>query len=76
VPRIKRLIQGNIKTDNFKDVWDNKYKEFRTIDRTKCKHCEKCKFWDFCLGGAYHTWNFEENIQNKCPYEMIYFDKN
>jgi hypothetical protein len=27
------------------------------------------------LGWAYHTWNFEENIQNKCPYEMIYFDK-
>ncbi len=73
VPRIKRLIQGNIKTDNFKDVWDNKYKEFRTIDRTKCNHCEKCKFWDFCLGGPYHTWNFEENRQNKCPYEMIYF---
>lgn len=73
VPRIKRLIQGNIKIDNFKDVWDNKYKEFRTIDRTKCEHCEKCKFWDFCLGGPYHTWNFEENIQNICPYEMIYF---
>ena len=76
VPRIKRLIQWNIKTDNFKDVWDNKYKEFRTMDRTKCEHCEKCKFWDFCLGWPYHTWNFEENIQNKCPYEMIYSDKN
>lgn len=75
VPRINSLIQWNIKTDNFKDVWDNKYKEFRTLDRTRCEHCEKCKFWDFCLGWAYHTWNFEENIQNKCPYEMIYFDK-
>lgn len=72
VPRIKSLIQGNIKTDNFKDVWNNKYKEFRTLDRTKCEHCEKCKLWDFCLGGPYHTWNFEENRQNKCLYEMIY----
>ena len=72
VPRIKSLIQGNIRTDNFKDIWDNKYKEFRTNDRTKCGECEKCKYWDYCLGGAYHTWNFEENKQNKCVYNMIY----
>ena len=72
VPRIKSLIQGNIRTDNFKDVWENKYKEFRTNDRTKCDECEKCKYWDYCLGGAYHTWNFEENRQNKCTYNMIY----
>ena len=71
VPRIKSLIQGNIKKDNFKDVWDNKYKEFRTKDRTKCDECEKCKYWDYCLGGAYHTWDFEENKQNKCTYNMI-----
>lgn len=72
VPRIKELIQGNIKTDNFKDVWDNKYKEFRTKERTKCTKCEQCEWWDFCLGGGYHTWNFEENIQNKCPFDMMY----
>ena len=71
VPRIKSLMQGNIRTDNFKDVWDNKYKEFRTKDRTKCAECENCEWWNFCLGGAYHTWNFEENSQNKCPYNMI-----
>lgn len=72
VPRIKRLIQGNIRTDNFKDVWDNKYKEFRTEDRTKCEKCEKCEYWKYCLGGAYHTWNFTDNEQNKCTYSMIY----
>lgn len=72
VPRIKHLIQGNIRTDNFKKVWENKYKEFRTKDRTKCEKCEKCEWWNYCLGGAYHTWNFEENKQNKCPYNMIH----
>ncbi len=71
VPRIKELIQGNIRTDNFKNVWDNKYKEFRTKERTKCDECEKCGYWDYCLGGAYHTWNFDENKQNKCTYNMI-----
>ena len=71
VPRIPSLIQGNIKQDNFKEIWDNKYKEFRNKDRTKCDKCSKCEFWEYCLGGAYHTWNFENNEQNKCIYNMI-----
>jgi len=71
VPRIKRFIQGNIRTDNFKDVWDNKYQEFRNKDRTKCEECGKCEWWEYCLGGAFHTWNFNENKQNKCTYKMI-----
>jgi radical SAM protein with 4Fe4S-binding SPASM domain len=71
VPRQKDLIQGNIKVDNFKEVWDNKYEFFRNKERTKCDECEKCTWWDYCLGGAMHTWNFEESIQNKCPYKMM-----
>ena len=71
VPRMKRLIQGNIKADNFKDIWNNKYKEFRTKNRTECDKCEKCEYWDYCLGGAYHTWDFTNNEQNKCTYNMI-----
>ena len=71
VPRRKELIQGNIRTDNFKDVWDNKYKQFRNKERTKCSSCEKCENWEYCLGGSFHTWNFEDNSQNKCVYKMI-----
>lgn len=71
VPRIKRFIQGNIKTDNFNNVWNNKYKEFRDKNRTKCEECGKCEYWEYCLGGAFHTWNFNKNIQNKCTYNMI-----
>ena len=71
VPRMENLIQGNIRKDNFAEVWDKKYKEFRGIDRTKCDECGNCEEWDYCLGGAYHTWNFEENMQNRCPYKMI-----
>lgn len=74
VPRKKELIQGNIKVDNFKEVWDNKYKEFRNKDRTKCKRCEECKYWEYCLGGSLHTWNFEKNIQNRCVYSILYND--
>lgn len=71
VPRIKKFIQGNVRTDNFKDVWDNKYKEFRDKNRTKCEKCSKCEHWEYCLGGAFHTWNFINDYQNKCTYNMI-----
>lgn len=72
VPRVKELIQGNIRNDNFADIWNNKYKEFRTKNRTKCNKCESCEYWEYCLGGAYHTWDFNGNKQNKCTYNMIY----
>ena len=72
VPRKKEFIQGNIRVDNFKEVWDNKYQIFRNKDRTKCQECAECKYWEYCLGGAFHTWNFDENLQNKCTYKMIY----
>lgn len=72
VPRRKELIQGNIRTDNFKDAWDNKYKEFRNKNRTKCSSCEQCEYWEYCLGGSFHTWDFNKNVQNKCTYKMIY----
>lgn len=75
VQRRKELIQGNIRNDNFKYIWDNKYKEFRKKDRTKSKECEECEYWNYCLGGAYHTWNFENNCQNKCTYNMIHNKK-
>lgn len=71
VPKRPELIQGNIRVDNFAEVWQNKYKEFRSGDRTTCEYCNKCEHWEYCLGGAYHTWNFEKNLQESCPYDMI-----
>lgn len=75
VPRMKKLVQGNIKTDNFKEVWDNKYKEFRNNHRTTCESCQKCDYWDYCLGGSFHTWNFEKQEQNKCVYKILKEEK-
>ena len=71
VPRKKELIQGNIKKDRFYDIWNNKYEFFRKKDRIKCESCNNCENWEYCLGGSLHTWNFENNIQNKCVYKII-----
>ena len=71
VPRRKELIQGNIKTDNFLDVWMNKYEPFRNELRTSNENCLKCVHWSYCGGDSMHTWNFEEKKPNICLKEIF-----
>ena len=69
--RRKELVQGNIKTDSFCDVWENKFKEFRTERLTTNSKCKKCKSFKYCRGDSLHTWNFEEHKPNICMKEIL-----
>ncbi len=71
VPRRKELIQGNIKTDSFVDVWENKFKCYRTENRTSNAKCKRCKHWNYCGGDSFHTWNFDEKKPNICLKEIF-----
>ena len=73
VPRRPELIQGNIKNDSFVDVWENKYKEFRSEKLRGNPTCKKCKHWKYCAGDSLHTYNFDENKPNICLKEL--YDK-
>lgn len=66
VERRKEFIQGNIKTDSFVDVWENKFKIFRNESRTRCDKCQKCSNWKYCCGDSFHTFNFDEGKPNFC----------
>lgn len=66
VERRSEFIQGNIKIDNFVDVWENKFEQFRSDDRLKCDKCNKCKKWKYCLGDSFHTFNFDDRKPNFC----------
>ena len=68
------FAQGNIKTDDFVDVWENKFKMFRTETRTQNDKCKTCPSWKYCCGDAFHTWNFETGKPNFCIKE-IYGDE-
>ncbi len=69
--RHKSLIQGNIKTDSFCDVWENKYEIFRKKRITTNSKCKKCKSYKYCRGDSFHTWNFEEKVPNICMKELL-----
>lgn len=75
VERRKEFIQGNIKKDNFVDVWENGFKIFRNENRTKCDKCKKCSSWKYCLGDSFHTFDFDKKRPNFCIKD-IYEDDN
>ena len=60
------LVQGNISTDNFMDVWDNRFVEFRR-DRTEdCSICRECTERTVCGGDSTHTWDFDNRRPLLC----------
>ena len=66
------FVQGNIKTDRFKDVWENKFEIFRrdlSKDNEKCRNCSEAKF---CHGDAYHTWDFDNNCPQLCFKDILF----
>lgn len=71
VPRQKDLIQGNVRQDNFAQVWNNKFEFFRNKNRTSCKKCKACEYWEECLGNSLHLWDFKKNQPKMCHMEML-----
>lgn len=71
VERRPELIQGNIRKDDFVDVWENKFKWFRDENKLKCEKCSKCEEWKYCLGDSVHTWDFENKRPKICLNEIL-----
>lgn len=46
--------QGNIYKDNFWDVWQNRFQEFRNREWARKDECATCKMFKFCQGGGMH----------------------
>lgn len=67
----KELIQGNVKNDDFVDVWENKFKWFRDLDKLKCKECKNCKDWKYCRGDSLDTWDFNNNRPKLCLSKVL-----
>lgn len=72
VERRPELIQGNVRKDDFVEVWENKFKWFRDLDKFKtCTQCSKCEDWKYCLGDSVHSWDFENNKPKLCLNKIL-----
>ena len=65
IERRPELVQGNIRKDNFRKIWDEKFEIYRT-DWRKTGKCADCEYYRFCAGDAFHSWNFDEMEPNLC----------
>ena len=64
IPR--HYIQGNIRTDNIRDVWENRYQPFREFDWKKNGVCSDCPDWYLCHGGDMHLRDENGNMIKEC----------
>ena len=66
IQRKNGLIQGNLKTDDFSEVWQNKFKQFRQRRDKLSSTCFNCLEAQFCRGDSAHTWDFDNNTPKFC----------
>lgn len=71
VEKVSELIQGNVRNDNFIDIWENKFKWFRNENRLENEECIKCEDWKYCRGDSLHTWDFKNKRPKVCMNKII-----
>lgn len=69
IPRV--LVQGNIRRDSFKKIWDEKFEKFRDRSWMKQGECASCSSWRLCQGNSLHLWDFEKNRPKICHIKMV-----
>lgn len=56
--------QGNIYTDDFWDVWQNRFECYRDRSWMKRGICADCSFWRYCEGNGMHLRDSDGNIMH------------
>ncbi|MBI5490221.1 MAG: radical SAM protein [Deltaproteobacteria bacterium] len=70
-PNITRsLVQGNVRRDDFHDVWEEKFGPYRERSWMRRGPCEACAEWKRCLGNSLHLWDDEAQRTAYCSWEL------
>ena len=62
--------QGNIYTDNFREVWNNRFEPFRNREWAHTGKCADCDMWRYCEGNGMHLHDDEGKLL-VCHYQRI-----
>jgi radical SAM protein with 4Fe4S-binding SPASM domain len=66
-PNIDRtLVQGNIYSDEFMQVWEERFLPFRNREWTRTGACAKCSEYRYCGGNGLHWWDYEKKEMPGC----------
>lgn len=62
----RRFAQGNIRTDDFCEVWEQKYQVFRDRRWLRTGECAGCSEWALCQGNSFHLLDPETGRTRLC----------
>ncbi|MCE1246265.1 MAG: radical SAM protein [Firmicutes bacterium] len=63
-------IQGDLLTENPREIWENRFEVFRNKENLRTGACSDCTEWDFCMGGGMHERD-ENLVMSGCTFNRI-----
>ena len=72
IERRPELVQGNVLKDSFVDTWLNKFQAFRRNLSDDNEKCSQCPDKDYCHGGAFHSWDFDNKKPLVCFKDVLF----
>ena len=66
VERRPDLVQGSVLTSRFSEVWRDRFEVFRQDLSQKCARCSGCEDRPWCMGGAFHSWDYDRDEPMIC----------
>lgn len=71
-PNISRsLVQGNVRTHDFKKVWETGFASFRDRSWMRTGECADCTHWSRCQGNSMHLWDAERGRTARCFHSLF-----
>lgn len=70
----REFIEGDLRKERIKDIWEIKYKQFREREWLKKGDCKECSEWDYCHGGPLHK-RLGDGTMLGCLHQTISNDK-
>ena len=72
IPRNEKTIQGNIYDTSFTEIWKNRFEIYRNHLSERNSTCKSCPEAKWCRGGAYHSWDYEEEKPKVCMKGVLF----
>ena len=72
IERRPETIQGNIRRERLRDVWEGRFELFRHDLSDLNDGCRACEHVRFCRGDAHHSWDYDRNRPLVCFKDVLF----
>lgn len=72
IPHNEKSIQGNIYEDSFTKIWKERFQIYRKPLSDRNEKCASCPESKWCRGGAYHSWDYENERPKVCMKGVLF----